>query len=69
MIEESGIKLPYLISDGMILQRDRQVKIWGEAAPVQKLVLTLCGSRYTAVTGKDGKWEILLNAMPAGGAL
>ncbi len=67
MIKEYDIKLPYLTSDGMILQRDRQVKIWGEAAPVQKLVLTLCGSRYTAETGKDGKWEILLNAMPAGG--
>jgi sialate O-acetylesterase len=67
MMKEYDIKLPYLISDGMVLQRERQVKIWGEAAPVEKLVLTLCNKQYTTITDGAGKWEIQLDNLSAGG--
>ncbi len=67
MRDYNGIKLPYLISDGMILQRDCQVKIWGGAAPSQKLTLLFCNKEYTAITGTDGNWEIIMEGLKAGG--
>ncbi len=67
MGKEYAIKLPYLISDGMVLQRDEKVRIWGEASPMEKLILTLGDNQYTAMTGEDGKWEVLLNNLSAGG--
>ena len=35
----SQVRLPKLISDGMVLQRDASVKIWGWAAPGEKVTL------------------------------
>ena len=29
----SDLRMPRLISDGMVLQRDRKVRIWGYDAP------------------------------------
>ena len=34
------IKLPKLISDGAIFQRDTELKIWGWASPQEKIELT-----------------------------
>lgn len=61
------IKLPYLISDGMVLQRDKRVKIWGEAAPDSFITLTFCNQQFTAATDEHGKWEILFPKMQHGG--
>ncbi len=63
----ANIKLPVLISDGMILQRDTRLKIWGWGAPGEKLVLTFNGNKASAVAGADGKWLLWLPAMKAGG--
>lgn len=35
------IRLPALISDGMVLQRDADLKIWGWASPNEKIKLSL----------------------------
>lgn len=35
------IRLPKLISDDMVLQRDKPVKVWGWASPNEKITLTL----------------------------
>lgn len=61
------IKLPQLVSNGMVLQRDTKLKIWGWAAPGEKVALTFNGKKGSATTGADGKWLINLPAMKAGG--
>lgn len=61
------IKLPRLISDGMILQRDTKVKIWGWASPKEKIELDFNHKTYKAVTADDGKWQIELPSQKAGG--
>ncbi|REG96109.1 sialate O-acetylesterase [Flavobacterium aquicola] len=63
----SQIKLPRLISDGMILQRDVKVNIWGWASPKEKVELDFNHKKYTAVTAEDGKWLITLPSQKAGG--
>lgn len=61
------IRLPKLISDGMVLQRDAPLKIWGWAKPGEKVTLRFRNKTYKATTSTLSKWEISLPAMPAGG--
>ncbi len=63
----SQIKLPRLIRDSMVLQRDIPLTIWGWAAKAEKITLTLNGKSYHTTSNNDGKWSVLLPAMKAGG--
>jgi sialate O-acetylesterase len=61
------IKLPRLVRDSMILQRDTKINIWGWAASGEKVNIKFNGKTYKTTTGKDGKWIIVLPAVKAGG--
>lgn len=61
------IKLPRLISDGMILQRDTKVKIWGWASPKEKIQLDFNQKTYKTETNAEGKWTIVLPSQKVGG--
>lgn len=63
---EAAVRLPALISDHMVLQRDRSVKIWGWANPGENVAVTLGDQRKETVTSDEGKWEVLLDPLPAG---
>jgi sialate O-acetylesterase len=63
----SQVKLPQLIRDSMILQRDSKVNIWGWAAVNEKVNVRLNGKFYKTKTGADGKWLITLPPTKAGG--
>lgn len=63
----SQIKLPKLISNGIVLQRNEKVKIWGWAAPNEKIKLTFKTKTYLAEADKEGNWAIILPAQKAGG--
>jgi sialate O-acetylesterase len=67
-ISVSGqIRLPHLISDGMILQRDLPIKIWGWASPNENIKLNFDGSGYQTLADSNGDWEIQLPPHTAGG--
>ncbi|RZJ77443.1 MAG: sialate O-acetylesterase [Flavobacterium sp.] len=61
------IKLPKLVSNGMVLQRDISTKIWGWASPNEKIKLSFKGVNYTTLADKNGDWQIKLPAQKAGG--
>jgi sialate O-acetylesterase len=61
------VRLPQLIADHMVLQRDVADPIWGWAAPGEKIVLSFNGRSYKVNTLADGSWEIHLPVMHAGG--
>lgn len=61
------VRLPQLVSDGMVLQRDAKISIWGWAAPAEKLTLKFNGKSYKTVTAANGKWATTLPALKAGG--
>jgi sialate O-acetylesterase len=61
------VSLPKLISDGMVLQRDTQIKIWGWAAPDEKVTVLFNKKTYRATTNNNKKWEVLLPPMKASG--
>ena len=64
---EAKVKLPSVLSDGMVLQRERPIKIWGTAEPGEDVVVTFKRKKYTAKTDENGRWVVILPAMKAGG--
>lgn len=66
-VAQAEIKLPALLSDGVVLQRDTRFNIKGWASPREKLTLTFKGKNYRAKADKNGIWSIELPAQKAGG--
>lgn len=64
---EAKVKLPVLVSDGMILQRELPVTIWGTADQGEAIVVTFQKKKYTATADNAGDWKVTLPAMKAGG--
>lgn len=64
---KSEIRLPKLISDGMVLQRNAEVKIWGWAYPGEQVTLVFLEQKHSTKTNASGNWEILLSNLEAGG--
>jgi sialate O-acetylesterase len=63
----SQVKLPAIIRDSMILQRDVKLNIWGWASKNEKVNIKFNGKSYKVTTGADGKWLVRLSPMKAGG--
>ncbi|SEK77166.1 sialate O-acetylesterase [Parapedobacter koreensis] len=63
----ADVRLPALVSDGMVLQRGVDLKIWGWASPNERVAMQFAGKSYRAVAGRDGKWLVVLPPMDAGG--
>lgn len=61
------IRLPKLISDGMVLQRNEKLKVWGWAESGEKIRIRFQGKNYSGTTEENGKWEITLPEFQAGG--
>jgi sialate O-acetylesterase len=66
-ILSAQIKLPKLISDGMVLQRDTKLKIWGWASYNENIQLSFNGKVYATIADYTGNWTIHLPAQKAGG--
>ncbi len=62
-----AVRLPRLVSDGMVLQRDVPVNVWGWASPNESVRITLNGQTSATIAGQDGKWKAQLPVMKAGG--
>jgi sialate O-acetylesterase len=63
----SQVKLPRLVRDSMVLQRDSKVNIWGWASPGERVRVNFQNKKYEATTDANGKWKVVLPAMKAGG--
>ena len=53
---EAKVKLPAILSDGMVLQRERPVKIWGNADKGENVTVVFKKKKFSTVAGEDGKW-------------
>lgn len=61
------VRLPRLVSDGMVLQRDVPIKIWGWADPSEKVTLLFRNQQFSTVANRLGEWQITLPQQGAGG--
>jgi sialate O-acetylesterase len=63
----ADVKLSGIFGDGMVLQRDAAVKVWGSASPGEKVRVSIAGKTVSGVAGADGRWLVELEPEKAGG--
>jgi sialate O-acetylesterase len=64
---EAKIKLPALVSDGMVLQRNQRLNVWGKADTGEKVEIKFINKKYSTTADQAGNWKIQLPEQKAGG--
>ena len=59
------LRLASVLSDHMVLQRDKPVAIWGWADPGEAVTVSFAGQSRSAVADATGKWSLKLDALNA----
>jgi sialate O-acetylesterase len=57
------VKCPPVFGDHMVLQCDRPVAVWGEAAPGEAVTVEFAGQSKSTTAASDGKWQVSLDAL------
>jgi sialate O-acetylesterase len=63
----ADVRLPHVLSDHAVLQRDRPIHIWGWAAPAAHLTVRFHAQSVTAIADATGSWSLWLAPESAGG--
>ncbi len=63
----ADVSLPNFFGDNMVLQRDKQIPVWGWASPKEKITVQFDHQTKTTKADKSGKWMIKLDNETAGG--
>lgn len=66
-LANANVRMPLLFSDGMVLQRNKSIPVWGWADAGEKVEIQFNKQIKTVITDKNGKWMVSLNAEKAGG--
>jgi sialate O-acetylesterase len=61
------LRVSELIADGMVMQREVPVPVWGRAAPGDQVTVTFDGRTHTTKADPRGGWKVTLPAREAGG--
>ena len=61
------VRLPAILSDGMVLQQHRPIELWGWADPGKGVAARIGDRSGRTQTDPEGNWRITLEALPAGG--
>ncbi|NSW95090.1 MAG: sialate O-acetylesterase [Bacteroidales bacterium] len=64
---KANVKLPSVISNGMVLQRETNLNIWGWASPGEEIKIKFNKRVFHTITDQGGRWKLTLPAMKAGG--
>lgn len=61
------VSVPKFFSEHMVVQRNKEVVIWGKAAANQPVIVTFDKAKTETQADSDGHWKATLPAMKAGG--
>ena len=63
------ITLPSLLGDGMVLQRNAQVRLWGttDRSAAVRVRTSWDGRQYKVTPAPDGAWSVTVSTPEAGG--
>jgi hypothetical protein len=62
------LSLPLIFGEGMVLQREHVIPIWGKASAKTEVTVSLAGFTQSANSDEHGNWYVELPAMNAGGS-
>ena len=63
----ADVKLPSFIGDGMVLQRNAEVKVWGWASPSETITINFNNINLKTNTNSAGEWMVVLKDLKQGG--
>ncbi len=63
----ADVSVPNIFGDHMVLQQKQKNRVWGKAAPAEKVTVTIGDQSHTATADGDGLWQVMLDPMNAGG--
>ena len=63
----AAVRLPKLVGDRMVLQRETELKIWGWADPGEKVTVRFRDTPYYTEADGTGKWHVMLPPQQPGG--
>ncbi len=66
-VAHGDVKVPAIFGPHMVLQRDQKDRVWGWAEPGEEITVTIGDKSKVSTAGADGSWQVMLDAMPAGG--
>lgn len=64
---DAEVLLPSVLSDGVVLQRQQPVKIWGKGTPGENINVSLAGKSGHTSADSDSTWSVVLEPLEAGG--
>lgn len=64
---QQRVSMPRFFSDGMVLQRDVKIPVWGKGTAGGQVAVTLNGKTAKTKVAADGTWKVYLPKMGAGG--
>ncbi len=60
-----GLKLAEIFKNGMVLQRDKDINVWGTAESGKTITVSLKGKNYSAEADGNGEWKVCIPALQA----
>lgn len=67
ILANANVRMPLLFSDGMVLQRNKSISVWGWADSNEKVEVHFNKQTKTIQADKYGKWILQLDSEKAGG--
>lgn len=64
-ISTNGLSIASIFSSNMVLQRERDVPIWGWAAPGSEVSVSFDNSKASTIADGNGNWQVKLPPMKA----
>ena len=64
---EAKVTLPQLFQNGMVMQRNKAIPVWGKADAGEAVTVTLNKKKVETTADADGRWRADLPKMKAGG--
>ena len=58
---QAEVRLPNILGDGMVLQCDKPVRVWGWAKAGEKVAVRFAGQAKSVTADAKGDWFVTLN--------
>ena len=65
VVLHADVVLPRVLSDHMVLQREREVPLWGWAEPGESVAASFAGQQVSTVADDAGRWKLYLQPLQA----
>ncbi len=59
------VRPAHIFDNNMVLQRNKPVRVWGSAAPQEKVKIEFGGQVKSVAANQQGEWSVYLDPMPA----